>query len=111
MSMPSKPGCVVLELRLTPRAEADLEDIWRYSSGEWGPEQADHYVDALAETFRALCETPGMARERLELSPPARVHPTGRHVVVYLVEGETLMVVRVLGGRQDWAAVLSKVDG
>ena len=101
----------MLELRLTPRAEADLEDIWRYSAEEWGEDQADRYVDALVETFAALCEVPGMARERTEFSPPVQVHPSGRHVVVYLVDGEALLVVRVLGGRQDSAAVLRAVDG
>lgn len=101
----------MLDLRLTPRAEADLEDIWRYAAEIWGPDQADRYVDALFETFEVLCEMPGMARERAEFNPPVRVHPSGQHVVIYLVEDETLVVIRVLGGRQDWAAVMSKVDG
>ena len=101
----------MLELRLTPRAEADLEDIWRYAAEEWAANQADHYLDALIATFATLCEVPGMARERTEFSPPVQVHPSGRHVVVYLVDGEALLVVRVLGGRQDSAAVLRAVDG
>ncbi len=101
----------MLELRLTPKAGADLEDIWRYSAWEWGPDRADRYVDALVEGFETLCKLPGMARERAEFDPPVRVHPAGRHVVIYLVDGAALVVVRVLGRRQDWAGVVAEVDG
>lgn len=32
--------------RLTPKAEADLEDIWFYTAESWSPAQADRYIDA-----------------------------------------------------------------
>jgi len=31
----------------SPAAENDLENIWLYSFGEWGEEQADRYYDEL----------------------------------------------------------------
>lgn len=100
----------MLELRLTPRAEADLEDIWTYTADTWGAAQAERYVDDLLATFWTLCDMPGMARDRTEVFPPVRLHPTGRHVVIYREAGEALEVIRVLGGRQDWGAVLRALD-
>lgn len=43
-----------------------------------------------------------MARERLEISPPVRVHFHGSHVIVYAVEGDDIVLLRVLHERRDW---------
>ncbi|WP_369984046.1 type II toxin-antitoxin system RelE/ParE family toxin [Sinorhizobium fredii] len=58
------------ELRLTPRARADLEDIWQYTAETWSVEQADRYIESLSGTFEALLAMPEMARERSELPYP-----------------------------------------
>ncbi|SIQ63970.1 hypothetical protein SAMN05880561_103893 [Rhizobium sp. RU33A] len=44
-----------------------------------------------------------MARERLEVTPPVRVHPTGSHLVVYSVKpsGDVLSIA-VPNAREDW---------
>ncbi|WP_323122551.1 type II toxin-antitoxin system RelE/ParE family toxin, partial [Burkholderia alba] len=34
-------------VRLTPLAEADLEDIWTYTFEQWSLEQAERYVGDL----------------------------------------------------------------
>lgn len=95
---------------LTPRAEADLEDIWIYSAETWSPNQADTYLDGLLGTIDTLVAMPSMARERIEFSPPVRIHSTGLHLVVYRIEGNHLLVIRILGGRQDWQAMLKALD-
>lgn len=44
-----------------------------------------------------------MARERAELSPPVRIHPFKAHLVVYLSESETdILIIRVRHGHEDW---------
>jgi plasmid stabilization system protein ParE len=40
-------------LRLTPLAEADLEDIWRYTFDRWSLEQANQYHNDLVATMQA----------------------------------------------------------
>ncbi|WP_425073714.1 type II toxin-antitoxin system RelE/ParE family toxin [Sagittula sp. S175] len=97
------------EVRLTPAALGDLEDIWRYTADLWSEHQAERYVDGLATTFETLRAMPEIARERPEFRPPVRVHPSGEHVVVYHVKGDALEVIRVLGGRQNWRAVLARL--
>nr|WP_289079189.1 type II toxin-antitoxin system RelE/ParE family toxin [uncultured Thalassospira sp.] len=61
--------------RLTPRAEADLEDIWRYTHRRWSVTQADKYSEIFWGCFlswlhqsasgrNAMCET-AISKSRL----------------------------------------------
>lgn len=100
---PSKP----LRLKISTEADRDLETIWRYSFEQWGVVQADRYTDALEDTFNTLCAMPQMARERRDVDPPVRVHPSAKHLIVFVTDDTTLTVVRVLSQRQNWQAILS----
>ena len=48
--MPSKSR----QYRLSPLAQADLEDIWLYTFKYWSPEQADRYHHDLVDAIEAL---------------------------------------------------------
>ncbi len=97
-------------IRLTPRAEADLEDIWQYGAAEWSPDQADRYIDGLVAVFDHLCTMPRLARERIEFTPPVRIHATGPHLVIYCIATPHLKILRVLGGRQDWHKLIAALE-
>ena len=43
-----------------------------------------------------------MARERTEFAPPARLHPYRSYLIVYLLDDEGVLIVRIMHGRQDW---------
>ncbi len=96
--------------RLTPRAEADLEDIWLYTAQTWSPDQADTYIDNLVHTIDTLVAMPTIARERDEFDPPVRIHPAAEHLIIYRVAEPILLVIRILGGRQNWRAMLEVID-
>ncbi|MBD8891549.1 type II toxin-antitoxin system RelE/ParE family toxin [Roseibium litorale] len=96
--------------RLTPKALSDLEDIWRYSANTWSPDQTDVYIDELSNRFEMIAAAPDMARERTEFTPPVRIHSHRRHLIVYTVEEEEVVVLRLLGGAQNWQAILSALD-
>jgi toxin ParE1/3/4 len=95
--------------RHTPKAEADLEDIWLYTAQTWSPDQADIYIDSLTQTIETLVAMPTIARLRDEFDPPVRIHPAAEHLIIYRVEGARLLVVRILGGRQNWRAMLEVI--
>lgn len=97
--------------RLTPKAEEDLTAIWRYSAETWSADQADGYIDSLVRTIETIVAMPGIARERTEFDPPVRIHPVSRHLIIYRTKGETLVILRILRGRQDWRAMLAVIDG
>lgn len=105
--MPEAEGRRVV---LTPEAERDLEDIWRYSAETWSPRQADRYIDEIEELFALIAGMPGIAREWTEFDPPVHLFPHGQHVIVYRVENESVLVVRILGGKQDWRRILQALE-
>jgi toxin ParE1/3/4 len=94
--------------RLTPRARADLEEIWVYTADTWSSAQVDRYLAGLAKTFELLADMPEIARERTEFMPPVRLHPHQAHLIVCRVEVDHILVVRVPSGREDWAALISE---
>jgi toxin ParE1/3/4 len=95
---------------LTPQALADLEIIWRYSAETWSIGQADRYIDSLTQGFETLVAMPSLARERSEFSPPMRLHPHGRHLIIYHLTGQAVIIIRVLGAGQDWQALLTALE-
>ncbi len=88
--------------RFTRRAAADLQHIFIEGVTQFGLAQAERYHKRLRHVFELLAGNPEMARERPELSPPARVHPCGSHIIIYVVDDRGVLVVRVRHGREDW---------
>ncbi len=88
---------------LTLKAEEDLIGAWIEGAGMFGAVRADRYQDGFTSAFELLAAFPEMARERQELTPPLRVHPTGSHLIVYLIRPDgDILVVRVRHHREDW---------
>jgi len=96
--------------RLAPRAVADLDDIWRFSAETWSIEQADRHSDELMRVFEMIAPMPTLARERCELDPPVRIQVHTRHLIVYTVAEDHVAILRILGSRQDWVAILKAAD-
>lgn len=88
--------------RLTERAEQDIIDIYLEGLNRFGVQQADRYHQEMTSLFELIALNPKMARERLELAPPVRIHPHKAHLVVYLEDAEGVLIVRVRHGHEDW---------
>ena len=104
------PASSPIAYLLTPAAQRDLEDIWLYTAQTWSMAQADRYSDIIEDTFDRLLFMPEMARERPEVDPPVRIHPSAEHLIIYRVEEDQLVILRVLGAGQDWHAILRAAD-
>lgn len=89
--------------RLTVAAEEDIIGIAEQGVRLFGRVQASRYHDDLFALFDLLAANPRMARERLELSPPLRVHPFKAHLVLYRIEDDgDILIVRLRHGHEDW---------
>jgi toxin ParE1/3/4 len=88
--------------RTTRQADQDIVDIYLRGCREFGQQQADRYHIGLAATLDLIADNPRMARERSEFTPPVRLHTHQAHLIVYLLDNEGVLIVRVLHGRQDW---------
>lgn len=87
-------------VRLTPRAEADLFDIWRTIAADNLP-AADAWVRKIMHKVELAAEHPLMGSPRPELSATARLLVEGRYVVVYEPLEDGVLVVTVVHGMRD----------
>ena len=93
-------------VEIQPLAEADLEKAWHDTFERWGPVQADAYVDQLFERMQLLAEQPHLGRACDELRTGYRRILTGGHIVFYRIDGDVIVVVRVLHEKVDFNAHL-----
>jgi len=94
--------------RLAPEAEADLDELWYYVATNAGVEVADRLVDSITTRFFLLGMHPGAGRRRDDLRPGLRSFPVGDYIVFYRVEGDDVLIQRVVRGSRDLAALLGE---
>lgn len=85
---------------LTPRAEADLEDIWRYTQRRWSVAQADKYIREILQVFAELSGAKRQGR-KCDVRDGYFKIPVGAHVIYYRQAGDAIEIVRILHGRMD----------
>jgi toxin ParE1/3/4 len=90
--------------RLSRKAEDDLIAIYHIGVDEFGAAQAEGYFTGLEEAFSFLASHPRAARERREISPPVRAHRYKSHLIVYILDGDDVLILRIRHAREDWAA-------
>ncbi len=97
------------DYRLSPKAIADLEDIYTQGLEQFGPAQADRYLNELYGRFQLLAEFPGIAGQPLKgFSPPIHRFPFGAHLILFRPDEAGVTVVRVLQARMDWLRLLER---
>ncbi|TLG78160.1 type II toxin-antitoxin system RelE/ParE family toxin [Methylocystis sp. B8] len=93
------------DLRLTDAAEADLAEIWAYVADDSSESTATRLLDKIHATFSRLQDFPLSGSERHQLAPDLRVAFHGGYAVYYLPTESEIVIVRVLHGARDAAAI------
>ncbi|MCO6179741.1 type II toxin-antitoxin system RelE/ParE family toxin [Ciceribacter sp. RN22] len=94
-----------MSFSLSVEAEEDIIAIAEQGVRMFGAGQAKRYHDELFALLDLIAANPRIARERDEINPPVRIHPFKAHLVVYRIEDdETIFVIRVRHGHEDWAS-------
>ena len=80
----------------------DLDDIWLYVAKESGSiEIANRVIDTIIDRFYTLACFPYIGRSREEdFGPGYRSLAVGEYVIVYRVENEDALILRVVHGRR-----------
>jgi toxin ParE1/3/4 len=91
------------EWRLRPLAQADLEEIWLYTAGRWGAEQANAYHDLIADVLDRLAAGRLKARSAEHVRAGYLKYPAGSHTLFFRTAPYGLEVVRILHSRMDVA--------
>jgi toxin ParE1/3/4 len=86
--------------RISPRASADLIEIWSYIADD-SVANADAFIDKMYETIQLLANKPGSGRHREELAPGIQSFPFGRYIIFYRVVSSAIEIIRVLHGARD----------
>ena len=89
-----------MQVTLLPTAREDLREIWLFGAERWGDARADAYFFDLTEAIERLGLAPLMNAVAEELGEPYRRLFFAAHTVIYRVESEAVVVVRVLHQRR-----------
>lgn len=83
------------------KAEEDLIEIYRYGFLKHSEQQANQYSDSLKEKCQFLSDTPLLYRERYEFTPPVRIYHHKKHLIIYTVETDHILIIRILHERMN----------
>ena len=93
---------------MTQAARDDLAELWAYLATEASEHLATETIQALQQSFARLQELPLSGPARDALAPGLRVAFRGQHAIYYKVEADALVVIRVLHGARDAAALAER---
>ena len=92
--------------RLTSTSLGDLDVVARWGAKRFGYAQSEAYEQQLVEMFDMLAANPYVAQERRAQQSMVRLMPCGSHNILYVVENDDVLIVRVLHGLQNWFDLL-----
>jgi toxin ParE1/3/4 len=87
---------------LSPRAQADLDEIWGYTAQRWGTGQAERYIRLIGAVIHALADQPGRGKRCDNIREGYWKLPAGSHVVFYRHLHGRIEVGRILHNRMDF---------
>ena len=97
-----------MRLELAPRARRDIRSIRLFGLQQWGQERADSYHEALTRGLQLLRDNPRLGPARDDLRPGLRGLRVEQHRILYRIEGDTVVVLRIVHVRQDAAGQLDE---
>jgi len=86
---------------LTEAASLDLDNLYLYGILNYGLAQADIYYDGLCKHFEMLSQYPSWGNDYGYIEPGLSRYEYHAHSIYYLCEKNKIIVIRVLGARQD----------
>jgi toxin ParE1/3/4 len=92
---------MMLEIRLTPLARADLDGIWNFTTAQWGMDQAEAYLLGLNTTMAILAGQPGLGRSIDHVRAEYFKFPTASHILIYRLRPGSIEFVRILHKSSD----------
>lgn len=90
-------------LVLTQDADADIDDIFEYSISTFGVKQAEKYYLALRDRVEEIANGFVHSTDCSHVKEGLRRANYESHAIYYRVEGEKVIILRILGQQQDTA--------
>lgn len=83
------------------KAQEDVIGIWLYSVEQWGPDQADRYLQKINEKFRWLADNPKAGHLRSDVKQDRYFVPVGSHLILYKLVNNQPDIIRVVHQNAD----------
>lgn len=96
-------------VRRSNNADADLTDIWVYVAQD-SRAAADRLILDLIDAEDRLAEFPETGRARPEIRPGIRSWPVGAYILLYRIERDGILIVRIVHGARELRALLDDRD-
>lgn len=91
----------MVEYRLSPKAQQDLDALFDTTVERWGIEQALRYTDMLEATFLRLAEAPHLGTSCDLIRPGYRRRKADHHMIYYRPADYGVAIIRILHERMD----------
>jgi toxin ParE1/3/4 len=91
---------------LSPRAQADIDEIWEYSVDRWDIDQANRYISEIRRAIEVVASDPRPGRSCNEIRRGYRRFSAGSHVLFFRIVADQIDVVRVLHQSMDFRLYL-----
>ncbi|MDH3998541.1 MAG: type II toxin-antitoxin system RelE/ParE family toxin [Desulfuromonadales bacterium] len=92
---------------ISPRAKADLSEIWDYTCRQWDVEQAEKYLRQLWAVIQQLPSNPAKSINIDDVRKGYQKALAGSHVIFFKATTHSdVQVVRVLHKRRDFERLL-----
>ena len=88
--------------KMTRKAQAELIDIGRYTTKEWGVTTRNTYLKELNNCFSQIAENPELGMECDFIANGYRKFPQGSHLIFYKQDDDGIvLIIRVLHKAMD----------
>jgi toxin ParE1/3/4 len=87
---------------LSPRAQADLDEIWDYSTERWGEDRAERYIRELWRGIELVADEPQRGRSCEDVRTGYYKYQVTSHVLFCRLTPVGIDVVRILHQRMDF---------
>jgi toxin ParE1/3/4 len=87
---------------LSPRARADIEEIWDYTAERWGVAQAETYIRQIQTAIETVAASPRLARSCDDVRPGYWRYPASSHIIFFRLIRDGIDIARILHRRMDF---------
>jgi toxin ParE1/3/4 len=90
----------MIEPIITPRSEADLQEIWNYIAQD-SPVAASRFIGELLQVADRLAQSPRIGRARPKFRKGVRSFPHGNYVIFYEVADNRVRILHFVHGSRN----------
>jgi toxin ParE1/3/4 len=87
---------------LSPRAQADIDEIWNFTADRWGDAQAERYIRDIRRAIETAARNPRRCRACDDVRPGYWKYPAGTHMIFFRLIDGGIDVVRILHQSMDF---------